>query len=126
MEQRWKYVKPLENTLVIREYLKKYHISLPDDIVELLEKYNGGRPANKEIITETNREYVFKTLLSYNKGDKETIYSVYPEPFKKRGLYPVASDAAGNYICYEQERHTWVLYNHEVDKVEKITEMALY
>ena len=123
MEMEWKYVKPLKKPTAISEFLRKYHIVLPQDSVELLQKYNGGRPANKRILTVNNREYVFKTLLSYNADDIETIYRVYPEPFRKLGLLPVASDAAGNYVCFDQTTNFWVLYNHETDRVERIVEM---
>ena len=125
METNWKYVKPLENKNVVKEYLRKNNINLPEDMIEVLQKHNGGRPANKRILTSTNREYVFKTLLSYNEGDKETVYSVYPEPFRKLGLYPIASDAAGNYVCFDVVNHVYVLYNHESDRVEKIIEMPI-
>ena len=125
MEKNWKYVKPLEDKDAVKEFLRKYHINLPKSMIEILETYNGGRPADKRILTTAKREYVFKTLLSYNKNDKETIYSMYPEPFRKLGLYPIASEAAGNYVCYDVTTRNWVLYNHERDRVERVVEMAL-
>lgn len=125
MEDNWKYVKTLENRDAVRLFLEKYRIDLPRFIVQTIETYNGGRPSNKHIFTSANREYVFKTLLSYNKNDKETIYSVYPEPFRKLGLFPIASDTAGNYVCFDVTNRNWVLYNHESDQVESVLEMAI-
>ena len=125
MEKNWKYVKPLEDSDSVRAFLKKYRINMPKSMIETLETYNGGRPADKRILTSAKREYVFKTLLSYNENDKETIYSVYPDPFRKLGLYPIASEAAGNYVCYDVTNRNWVLYNHEVDRVERVVEMAI-
>ena len=83
MEKNWKYVKPLEDRDSVRAFLKKYRINMPKSMIETLETYNGGRPADKRILTSAKREYVFKTLLSYNENDKETIYGVYPDPFRK-------------------------------------------
>lgn len=125
MEKSWKYVKKLENPMVVREYLEEHNIKLPEILVNCIEKYNGGRPENKVIRTSTNGEHVFKTLLSYNHNDKETIYGIYPELFRDTNLFPVASDAAGNYICYDLVDGKYVFYNHEIDEVEDITEMTL-
>ena len=89
-----------------------------------MEKNNGGRPTEKAIITDTSREYVFKAMLSYNKGDKETIYSIYSELFKDTNWFPFASDAAGNFVCYDLKMKKYVLYNHETGKGEVIAKMA--
>ena len=120
MNTTWKYVKPLENEFAVKDYLKKYHICLPDYLVSIMERYNGGRPEEKQIVTSENREYVFKALLSYNKKDRETIYEIYPELFGKTSLYPIGSDAAGNFICYDTDALRFVLYNHETEDVEII------
>ena len=123
MELSWKYDKSLNNPIAVKSFLDKNSIILPDSLIEIMEKHNGGRPSDKAIITDTNQEYVFKAMLSYNEGDKETIYSIYPELFKENHLFPFASDAAGNFICYDTESSKYVLYKHETDTVEIITRM---
>ena len=120
MNTTWKYVKPLENAFAVKDYLNKYHICLPDNLISILERYNGGRPSEKQIVTSKNKEYVFKALLSYNKNDSETIYKIYPELFGKTSLYPIGSDAAGNFICYDTNAMKYVLFNHETETVEII------
>ena len=72
MELSWKYDKPLNNPIAVKSFLDKNSIILPDSLIEIMEKHNGGRPSDKAIITDTNQEYVFKAMLSYNEGDKET------------------------------------------------------
>lgn len=126
MELTWKYVKPLNDPEAVKTFLDKYKVSLPASLIGIMEKYNGGRPSEKAIITDTNREYVFKAMLSYNEGDKETIYSVYPEMLKETTWFPFASDAAGNFVCYDLKTKKCILYNHETGKSEKITKMAFY
>lgn len=124
METTWKYVKPLEDSGAIKSFLKQQKVSLPDSLIDIMEKNNGGRPSEKDIITKSHKEYVFKSMLSYNKDDKETIYSVYPELFKETNLFPIASDAAGNFICYDLKSKRYALYNHEIGKSEDIEEIV--
>lgn len=99
---------------------------MPDELISIIEQYNGGRPPIKQILTSTQKKYVFKSLLSYNEDDKETIYSIYPELFKETDLFPFASDAAGNLVCYNQSTQKYVLLNHETDKEEDIIDLAMF
>lgn len=96
---------------------------LPAELVTIIEQFNGGRPFEKDIVTENNKAFVFKSLLSYNSDDKETIYSVYPELFKESSLYPIGSDAAGNFVCYDCKKQSFCMLNHETDEVDKIVRM---
>lgn len=125
MALTWKYVKPLNDTMAVKTFLNQNNISLPKSLVEILEKYNGGRPSDKLILTETNREYVFKSILSYNEDDKETIYNIYKDLFKQSDCFPFASDAAGNFICYDMKKGKFVLYNHETCHTEEILKSPL-
>ncbi len=124
MEITWKYIKPLDDPTAVKRFLKTYNVELPDKLIESIEQFNGGRPSEKQIITSSNREYVFKAMLSYNEKDRETIYSVFPELFKDTPLFPFASDAAGNFICYDMTQKQCVLLNHESNQTETIMAMA--
>lgn len=119
----WKYVKPLKRMNVVKAYLEDNHIDLPLNLVHIIEVYNGGRPSVKRIVTIEGTEYAFKSLLSYNKDDLETIYSVYPTLFKETPLFPIGSDGAGNFICYQMDSKNYVLWNHETGREEKIIEI---
>ena len=120
MEIEWKYVKSLDNTTVVKTFLKNHNIDLPAELVKMIESFNGGRPSNKTVVTSTGHEYVFKSLLSYNSGDIETIYDIYPV-FEKMNLFPIGSDSAGNYVCYDLNSKLMVLYIHEEESTERIT-----
>ena len=63
-------------------------------------------------------------MLSFNEKDRETIYSIYPRFFEGSNLFPIASDAAGNFICYDLKIRKFVLLNHENNQTELITEMV--
>lgn len=123
MAVNWKYVKHLDDPNAVREYLKQHHIVLPEGLVEILERYNGGRPDSTDTVTEQGRHYLFKALLSYNKTDRETIFMVYPGEFKNTSLYPVGTDAAGNIVCFDTRSQKYVLYNHETQNTEIMMKM---
>jgi len=123
MNIEWKYIKPLKELTAVRDYLIENEINLPEQLIEMIEKNNGGRPSDKQILTPAVREYVFKSLLSYNKEDKETVYDIYSNLFINSTLYPLGSDAAGNFVCYDVAEGKLKLYNHETDKTEDIIKM---
>lgn len=119
-EITWKYVKPLKDEMAVKNFLKKYNVTLPALLIECLENNNGGRPLTKLFDTDASKECVFKSLLSYNQNDIENIYIIYPYLFKNNTLFPIATDAAGNFICYDTYNGIYVLFKHETNKIEKI------
>ncbi len=125
MNIEWKYVKPLHDKNSVQFFLKQNNIVLPSHIVTVIEKYNGGRPSDKLIKTADGREHVFKSLLSYNDDDLETVYDIYPL-FKNTSYYPLASDPAGNFICYDVKTEHCYFYNHEIDTYIEILSIAAF
>ncbi len=119
-EVTWKYVKPLKNENVVDEFLNKYKVVLPMPLVQCLIAYNGGRPSEKLFYTNNGNEYVFKSLLSYNADDVECIYKVYPHLFRGTSLYPIGTDSAGNFVCYDTINEWYVLLKHETSQQEKL------
>ena len=122
MSIEWKYVKPLNDKKSVSAFLIEHSIVLPLDLVKVLESYNGGRPSDKSVVVADGREFVFKSLLSYNKDDLETIYSIYPI-FEQTSCFPFATDPSGNIICYDTEKEEYVLYEHETDSYVEIVSM---
>jgi hypothetical protein len=117
----WKYVKPLEDQNSIKLFWAKNNIELPCDVLEFLKENNGGRPSLNTFDTDQSKERVFKALLSYNFEDKETIYKAYSKEFKNKELFPIASDAAGNFICINlKSNNEIVLVEHESGRIEHI------
>ena len=120
-EITWKYVKPLRNKQVVFDFLQENGVQLPEGLVKCITENNGGRPSEKLFNTDKGSEYVFKSLLSYNKNDIENIYAVYPALFQGTLLYPFATDAAGNFICYDIASALYVLHKHETNSIEVIS-----
>ncbi|NBJ14839.1 MAG: SMI1/KNR4 family protein [Dehalobacter sp. 4CP] len=114
----WKYVKTLNNKKDIKRFEEIIHKVLPSDYKEIVGNYNGGRPDKSAVMLQSKREVVFKTLLSFNKEDKENIFAVYDWVGSQlqKGLIPFAIDPAGNYFCFDYNNNkngSVVFWNHE-------------
>ena len=119
----WKYVKELKDKTVIENIEKTSNILIPTDLKQIIVKYNGGRPEKNVFDTTCSKERVLKSLISYNKEDKENIY-LYTEVFDKK-LLPFAVTEFGDLICYNEKSNEIDLYLHEQDKCEKICDNIL-
>lgn len=116
-ESKWKYVKKLINNDNIQRFEQKIHRDLPIDFKETVALFNGGRPDKSNVLID-NKERILKSLLSFNKEDKENIFAVYEwvESQLERNLIPFAIDPAGNYFCFEYTNFknvSIVFWNHE-------------
>ncbi len=110
----WKYVKELKDSSSIDKFEKKHGFSYPKDLKSVLLSCNGGRPELKYYDTASEKDKEFKTLLSFNESDIETVYKSYPLDSSDKTLIPFASDPAGNFfVLKNNEIHLW---KHEVDK----------
>ncbi len=118
----WKYVKELKDKQSVKKYLAEKGISLDSKLIETIETNNGGRPSSKVFDTSDAKERMFKSLLSYNKDDLETIFDNYNDEndIKKNGLFPFAIDPAGSYICVDLKDNSIVYFDTDVEKKELI------
>lgn len=110
----WKYVKTLKDVSSIDKFESEHGFSFPKDLKDILLKYNGGRPTRKYFDVGSEKDKEFKTLLSFNESDIETIYKCYPLNSADKTLIPFASDPAGNYFVLKD--NAVCLWNHETDK----------
>lgn len=118
----WKYVKELENKNAVELFEDENDIKIPTDIVECIKINNGGRPNRKGFDTECSKGRVVKSLLSFNPEDLETIYTIFDVLKKEKSeLIPIFSDPSGNYICYDTLNKEMVLWLHETNTTEKIS-----
>lgn len=112
-ELSWKYVKELKDKAVIDVFEKEHGFSFPTDLKDILLKYNGGRPSLRYFDTDTEKDKEFKTLLSFNESDIETIFKCYPLDSADSTLIPFASNSGGDYFVLKNNAiHLW---NHESD-----------
>lgn len=109
----WNYVKPLINNNAIEEFEKTTSVSLPSDLRETISVYNGGRPSHRYYDLESDEDKEFKTLLSFNREDIESVYKFYPIDSNDKTLIPFASDPAGNLFVVKNSKI--LLWNHETN-----------
>ena len=109
----WKYVKKLKDVSSIDKFEAKHGLSFPKDLKDVLLKYNGGRPPLKYFDTDSEKDKEFKTLLSFNESDPETVYTCYPLDSTDKALVPFAADPAGNLFVVKD--NAIYLWNHETD-----------
>ena len=119
----WKYIKKIKDDKAIEKVEIMNSIRIPIVLRQIIMKYNAGRPNNNIFDTLKSKERVLKSLISYNKDDKENIY-MYTEIFDK-GLIPFAVTEFGDIICINNKSNEVVLYLHEEDECEKICDNIL-
>ena len=110
----WKYKIPLKDKNVFKEIEDKYDIKIPDTLKRLILDANGSTPEKYRVMVN-NTERVFATVLSYNRGDSDNVYTSL-DRFVKKGLVPFGEDPFGNIFCIELKSNKVVFWNHELDK----------
>lgn len=114
----WKYIKAT-NTECIEKVEKDFFVNLPRDLKDIILKFNNGRPENSTFDTDKSTGRQFKKLLSFNREDRENVYSFVDivRQFDNE-LFPIADDPAGNFICLKNSEI--VLLNIESGETEFI------
>ena len=114
----WKYIKAT-NTECIEKVEKEFFVNLPRDLKDIILKFNNGRPENSTFDTDKSTGRQFKKLLSFNREDRENVYSFVDivRQFDNE-LFPIANDPAGNFICLKNSEI--VFLNIESGKTEFI------
>ena len=110
----WKYKEPLKDKNVFKEIEDKYDIKIPDTLNRLVIDANGATPEKYRVMVN-NTERVFASVLSYNRGDSDNVYTSL-DRFVKKGLLPFGTDPFGNIFCIELKSNKVVFWNHELDK----------
>jgi len=83
------------------------------NLKDILLKYNEGRPSLRYFDTDTEKDKEFKTLLSLNESDIETIFKSYPFDSADNTLIPFASNSGGDYfVLKDGDIYLW---KHEND-----------
>jgi hypothetical protein len=118
----WKYVKALKSEKAITEFEKNYGIEFPDSFKETVGKFNGGRPERDIYDTDKTKGRTIKSLLSFNKDDKETIWKIAEWSADELGekYIAFAIDHFGNLICFSKSDKSIIFMDHETLKTEII------
>ncbi|OOF88611.1 hypothetical protein BKG94_05575 [Rodentibacter ratti] len=119
-ELTWKYVKPIKDKNALINFEKNAGIQFPNDLKEIIFKFNNGRPSNKYFDTVSEKECEFKKLLSLNTDDTENIYDFLGLDTQFKSLVAFASNSGGNLICLYQGKI--VYWKHESDQIEPLAD----
>lgn len=123
---KWVLSKALENQEIIGKFETQHQIHFPKLYVEVVKEYNNGRPRPNVFGAKGNKEYIAKSLLSFDSNHKENIWETYSALHKQlpSGVFPFMVDQFGNYICFFYdpllEEPSIVFWNLENQQVEKV------
>ena len=117
MELLWKYQSKLLDDGVFGEITKKYDLVVPEDLKILIKEANGATP-NKTNVVIGNKERVFGSLLSFNVGDPDDVYTVL-DSIEYKSFIPFGVDPFGNYYCYHVKKQEVYFWDHEENRMER-------
>lgn len=121
----WMYVHPLKSPSLIEEFEKQFNFNFPNEYKECVLKYNDGFPSNKyKFDTEKTREHVFKTLLSFNKKDEETIWNFnnINDEYLRNTYIAFAIDFYENKIAFNKDDNSIHLIYHETNDISYVAD----
>ena len=119
----WKYVKTLKDNGLVKEFEEKNDFNFPNEFVDLVNNFNGGRPEKSAFVTQSGKERAIKGLLSFNKDDIETIWKI--SDWNKSELdnkyIAFAIDNFGNLICFDKSSKNIVFIEMETLKSDLVS-----
>ena len=117
----WKYVKKNICSDDIAEFEELAFIEIPDNLRDFILEHNNGRPTKNSFNTKRSNGRVFDKLLSFNKDDKENVFSIYSilSNVLPTNLVAIAADPFGNFICLDKGNDLKVVFwQHETSTSE--------
>lgn len=120
----WKYDEPLTDENLITEFETKSGFTFPPSYRSLVIEHNGARPDKKIFNTDTDEGHVFGNLLSFNKADTKNLNiwetnKNMPTDIDSKYI-AFATDAFGNWICFNAEDGSIVFIDHDNFSIENI------
>lgn len=134
----WRFVEPLQSEDLINEYEEKIGYKFPEDFRECVRLNNGGYPEKKIFCSykgKSKRKRVFDYLLSFNKGDTDSIWQYndwrgrFGDWFRYsngeiENYVKFAGDPFGNIICFDKRTDKIVFIDHEKLSSFEVEEIA--
>lgn len=118
----WKYAKALNSVDLINDFEKLVGYKFSKEFRDLVLQFNGGRPERKGFNTNVSIGRELKSFLSFNTGDRETVWKIndWNKDELSNKYLAFAIDNFGNLICFDKNNNNVVLLNHEDLSVEHI------
>ena len=120
MSIEWKYKIDLAEN-AISTLSSKYNVTIPDELVKLLNKANAATPSKTKFMVKVD-EKILGAILSFNPGEKEadSFETAMNIGFEK-DIIPFGIDPFGNYICYNTKDQSIMFFDHEEDSMTVIS-----
>ncbi len=120
----WKYVHGLKDRSAADMLAIDYCFRLPESLKACIREHNAGMPVPSKIDSPSGSKYVFGGLLSFNKGDADSVYD-YIGLFKNEDgtrlkMFPFGLDPFGNFFCVKKDGSV-VFWNHEDGAEEQVS-----
>lgn len=120
----WKYDEPLTDENLITEFETKSGFTFPPSYRSLVIEHNGARPDKKIFNTDSDEGHVFGNLLSFNTSDTKNLNiwetnKNMPTDIDSKYI-AFATDAFGNWICFNAEDGSIVFIDHDNSSIENI------
>lgn len=120
----WNYRKEPVSLEQIEELEAVLGILLPNTYKAFLQHNHGARPSKKRFDSNQQEGHVLKTFLPITEQNKGNILEVlsWLKGRLSAKLLPIASDQAGNYLCFDftTSEPEIVLWNHETLETEYV------
>jgi hypothetical protein len=107
----------------VLEFEKKNNLKLPEDYIEFLIQYNGGKPSVNILDVDNFGQININLFFGIDLKVKETNLDFCFETFKNRipiGLLPIGESEGGNIICISLYKEIGSIYfwDHEMEADE--------
>lgn len=116
MSKVWNFKIDLTDENVFSEIEKQRMISFPEDLKNLIMKYNAASPSEYLFMAGVS-ERIFGGMLSFNKNEEniDSVFSVL-NIVEDKNYIPFAVDPFGNLICYDIKNKEVAFWDHETDE----------
>ena len=94
-----KWINYLQLKDSLDSFEKKFNVNLPDDLKDIINKYNKGFPIPNKFVLKDGTKVEFSQMLSFNKNETFSVYNCFMEEMQKKNIVPFAMTSNGSFIC---------------------------
>lgn len=123
MKNEWKYInKTSEEKIKLVE--EKLNYKFKEEFKKFVLENNAGTPQNNLFYLTDGTVKVFGGMLSFNEEDDDYIVTLNSggDSNYVDKIVAVATDPFGNLICFDRATNNIVYWDHELDKVEYLSD----
>ncbi len=122
MNNIWKYKIAVTDKDIFKKIEREYGIQIPLELKDFIIENNAATPSKYKFMMG-DTEKVFGAVLSFNDGesDMDSFFDAI-SVIENTNIFPFGIDPFGNYICYVLNSNIIVFWDHETDKLTKVSD----